>query len=150
MNIGRILVHVPDALDGNPSTWATPCFPFAGHLNGFFAVPAVNSGVWIEFEQGDSDYPIWTGCFFGNASEVPAPALSGTPGLQNVVIQTAGMNMLMLSDTPGPTGGIVLKSKSGAMISISDTGIVIDNGQGASINLSGPSVSINQGALAVT
>jgi uncharacterized protein involved in type VI secretion and phage assembly len=149
MNIGRIMVQVPDVSNVIPSTWATPCFPFAGIQNGFFAVPAIGSGVWVEFEQGNPDYPIWSGCFFGSAAEVPALALATPPGLQGVVIQTVGQNMLMISDTPGPTGGILLKTTAGAMISISDTGIIISNGQGATIMMNGPAVTVNQGALEV-
>ena len=51
---------------------------------------------------------------------------------QNIVIQTTGQNMLMVSDAaPTPiTGGIVLKSTSGAMIVVNDTGIYISDGQG--------------------
>jgi hypothetical protein len=71
------------------------------------------------------------------------------PGLQSVVIQTVGQNTLMISDTPGPTGGILIKSQSGAMISVSDTGIIISNGQGATIMMNGPAVTINEGALEV-
>ncbi len=149
MNIGRIMVQVPDVSNVIPSTWATPCFPFAGIQNGFFAVPAIGSGVWVEFEQGNPDYPIWSGCFFGSAAEVPALALATPPGLQGVVIQTVGQNTLMISDTPGPTGGILLKTTTGAMISISDTGIIISNGQGATIMMNGPAVTVNQGALEV-
>ena len=115
----------------------------------FFAVPAIGSGVWVEFEQGNPDYPIWSGCFFGSAAEVPALALATPPGLQGVVIQTVGQNTLMISDTPGPTGGILLKTTAGAMISISDTGIIISNGQGATIMMNGPAVTVNQGALEV-
>jgi uncharacterized protein involved in type VI secretion and phage assembly len=149
MNIGRLMVMVPDVSNVIPSTWAMPCLPFAGIQNGFFAMPAIGAGVWVEFEQGDSDYPVWTGCFFGSAAETPALALAATPGLQAVVIQTVGQNTLMISDAPGPTGGILLKSQTGAMISISDTGIIISNGQGASILMTGPSVTINEGALEV-
>ncbi len=149
MNIGRIMVQVPDVSNVIPSTWAMPCFPFAGIQNGFFAVPAIGSGVWVEFEQGNPDYPIWSGCFFGSAAEVPALALATPPGLQGVVIQTVGQNTLMISDTPGPTGGILLKTTTGAMISISDTGIIISNGQGATIMMTGPAVMVNQGALEV-
>ena len=122
---------VPDVSNVIPSTWAMPCFPFAGIQNGFFAVPAIGSGVWVEYEQGDPDYPIWTGCFFGTVAETPALALATPPGLQSVVIQTVGQNTLMISDTPGPTGGILLKTTAGALLSISDTGIIISNGQGA-------------------
>jgi hypothetical protein len=55
----------------------------------------------------------------------------------------------MISDTPGPTGGILLKAQSGALISVCDTGIIISNGQGATIVMEGPSVTVNEGALEV-
>ena len=54
----------------------------------------------------------------------------------------------MISDTPGQ--GILLKTVSGAFISISELGITLSNGQGAMVTLSGPTVVINQGALTVT
>src|ERR1035441_7456598 len=101
MQTGRLMVQVPDVSGMIPSTWAMPCFPFAGIQQGFFVVPAIGSGVWVEFEQGNPDYPIWTGCFFGSAAETPALALATPPGLQAVVIQTVGQNMLMISDAPG-------------------------------------------------
>ena len=50
-----------------------PCAPFAGSGVGFFALPPVGANVWVEFEGGDPDYPIWSGCFWG-AGEVPAHA----------------------------------------------------------------------------
>jgi len=149
MNIGRLMVQVPDVSNVIPSTWAMPCFAFAGIQNGLFVVPQIGSGVWVEFEQGDPDYPIWTGCFFGSAAEVPALALATPPGLQGFVVQTVGQNTLMISDTPGPTGGILLKASTGALISISDTGITISNGQGATILMNGPAVTVNEGALEV-
>jgi uncharacterized protein involved in type VI secretion and phage assembly len=149
LNIGRLMVQVPDVSNILPSTWAMPCLPFAGIQHGFFAVPVIGAGVWVEFEQGDPDYPIWTGCYFGTAAETPALALATPPGLQAVVIQTVGQNTLMISDTPGPTGGILLKSSTGAMISVTDTGITISNGQGATILMNGPAVTINEGALEV-
>jgi uncharacterized protein involved in type VI secretion and phage assembly len=150
MQMGRLMVQVPDVSNILPSTWAMPCVPFAGVLSGMYAVPAIGSGVWVEFEQGDPDYPVWVGCYWGSAVEVPALALAAPPALQNVVITTTGQNALMISDVPGPTGGILLMSSSGAMISISDAGITISNGQGATIVMAGPTVTVNEGALEVT
>jgi uncharacterized protein involved in type VI secretion and phage assembly len=149
MQMGRIMVQVPDVSNVLPSTWAMPCVPFTGIQSGFFVVPAIGSGVWIEFEQGDADYPIWTGGFWGSASEVPALALAGVPGLQSIVIQTMSQNTLMISDTPGPTGGILLKTATGALISVNETGITISNGQGATLLMTGPAVTVNEGALEV-
>lgn len=149
LETGRLLVQVPDVSGELPSTWALPCLPFAGPGSGFYAVPPIGSIVWVEFEQGDPDYPVWTGCFWGSSAEVPALALAGVPGVQQVVIQTLTGNMLMVSDTPGPSGGILL-AVGDAVISVSDAGIVIDNGQGATIALTGPAVTVNEGALEVT
>jgi uncharacterized protein involved in type VI secretion and phage assembly len=149
MQLGRIQVQVPDALGLAISSWAMPCLPFAGKQSGVFVVPRVGDGVWVEFEQGDLDYPIWVGGFWGSTAEIPVLAMAGLPVSPSVVLQTGNQNTLMLSDVPGPTGGILLKSASGAMISITELGITISNGQGATITLNGPSVNINQGALTV-
>jgi len=149
MQMGRVQVIVPDAGGILPSTWAMPCVPVAGIQNGVFVIPMIGAGVWVEFEHGDLDFPVWTGGWWGSAAEVPALALASPPGLQNFVVQTTGQNTLMISDTPGPTGGIMLKSTTGAMILINETGITISNGQGATIMMTGPSVVINEGALTV-
>ncbi len=149
MQMGRITVQVPDVAGVIPGTWATPCVPFAGLQSAFFALPPIGASVWVEFEQGNSDFPIWSGCFFGSAAEVPPLALAAPPGVQSIVMQSVGQNTLMISDVPGPTGGLLLKSSSGAMISINDTGITITNGQ-ATILIAGPTVTVNQGALVIT
>jgi hypothetical protein len=151
--IGRIIAQVPDVLGETPSSWAMPCVPAAGIQSGCFIVPPIGSQVWIEFEQGDPDYPIWTGGFWGLVADVPifATAPPAIPPGQNIVLQTSGQNMLMLSDAPPTplTGGIVLKSATGAMIVVNATGIYISNGQGAAITLIGPAVDVNLGALTV-
>lgn len=151
--IGRVLVQVPDVLGELPSSWAMPCVPAAGIQSGCFIVPPIGSQVWVEFEQGDSNYPIWTGGFWGLVADVPifATAPPAIPPGQNIVLQTTGQNMVMVSDAPPSpvTGGIVLKSVSGAMIVVNETGIYISNGQGAMITLVGPTVDINIGALTV-
>ncbi len=151
--IGRVLVQVPDVLGETPSSWAMPCVPAAGIQSGCFIVPPIGSQVWVEFEQGDPDYPIWTGGFWGMVADVPALATAppAIPPGQNIVLQTTGQNMVLVSDAPPSpaTGGIVLKSTSGAMIVVNETGIYISNGQGATITLVGPTVDINLGALTV-
>ena len=147
---GRIQVLVPDVSNVVPSTWATACVPLAGKSMGTYLVPQVGSGVWIEYEQGDADFPIWTGCFWGLAAEVPPLAMAGNPLSPSIVLQTGLQQSIVLSDVPGPTGGIMLKSSTGAMILVNDVGITISNGKGATIVMTGPSVSINNGALMVT
>jgi len=149
---GRLMLMVPDVSSLIPSTWAEPCVPLAGPTGppmGVYMVPPIGAGVWVEFEHGDPNYPIWVGCRWGMASDVPPLAHAGLPVSPNIVMQTAGQNTLVISDLPGPTGGIMLKSATGASIIVNDTGIYIQNGKGASITLVGPAVTINNGALAI-
>ncbi len=146
---GRITAMVPDVLGLIPSSRAMPCFPIAGKQQGTYFVPQVGAGVWIEFENGDADHPIWTGGFWGVAAEVPALALAGNPASPSIVLQSTLQNAVVISDLPGPTGGIMLRSTTGATIIVNDTGIYIQNGKGASLVMTGPTVTINNGALVV-
>lgn len=161
---GRILAIVPDVQGLIPTTWAMPCVPTAGKQQGTYMVPQIGAGVWMEFEQGDPDYPIWVGGFWGAFAEVPASALvpPPVPPGETIVFQTTGQHSLVISDAlpipligpvppPAPvgTGGITLRSPTGAMIVVNDAGIFINNGKGASIELLGNSVLINKPALVI-
>ena len=146
MQIGRLLVQVPDVSNVIPSTWAMPCFPVGGKQMGAWWLPQVGAGVWIEFEQGDPDYPIWTGCWFGSVAEMPSDLLA--PPYKKVLLMTEGGHSIVLDDTPG-IGGITLKTSGGQKIVMNATGIEIDNGMGAKLKMTGPQVSINDGALDV-
>jgi hypothetical protein len=149
--LGRIMAQVPGVpgLEAIPTTWAYPAVPLAGKQRGTYLVPEPGAGVWIEFEQGDPRRPIWTGGFWGSRAEVPAAAASGLPILPSIVLQTSAKTSLVISEVPGPAGGIMIRSGV-ASITINETGIIIQNGQGASLSLTGPSVIVNNGALTVT
>ena len=149
MQIGRLQVMVPDVSNIMLSSWAMPCVPVAGINMGMFTVPLIGAGVWIEFEQGDPDYPVWVGCFWGTSAEVPVLSRTVPPAVPGITLQTPLKNGLVISDVPGPTGGIQLQTATGAMISVTDIGITISNGKGAIITMTGPTVYINAGALTV-
>ncbi|TYB39677.1 baseplate assembly protein [Micromonospora sp. AP08] len=149
---GRLLVEVPDAIGLAPSSWAEACVPLAGPTGppmGTWFVPPVGAGVWVEFERGDLSRPVWSGCRWGSPADPPTLALNGLPVSPSIVMQTAGQNAIAISDVPGPTGGIMLKSATGATLIVNDTGIYIQNGKGASIVMVGPTVTVNAGALTV-
>ncbi len=151
---GRLMLTIPDVLGPIPSSWAEPCVPLAGPTGppmGVYLVPPIGAGVWVEFEHGDPDYPIWSGCRWGTQSDIPPLARAGNPADPNIVIQSLLQHMVMISDMPPTpaTGGIILKSTTGAMIVVNDSGIYISNGKGAMITMIGPTVTINNGALVV-
>jgi hypothetical protein len=160
MQIGRIQAIVPDVLGIIPTSWAMPCLPLAGKQNGTYMIPQIGSGVWVEFEQGNPDYPIWVGCYWGIPAEVPLAGLGGNPAMPSIVLQSALQNALIISDLPPSppppvmppvptTGGVILKSTTGASIVVNDVGVFISSGKGAVISLIGPTVMVNNGALLV-
>ena len=146
---GRIQVQLGDRYGLFPSTWAMPAFPFAGKGNGMVALPQLGSAVWVEFEAGDPDYPIWTGAFWPDAGGFPPLALAAaTPVTPNIHFQTVTGTSVTLSDNPAQQ--VFIKTVTGAMVMIGAAGVTIMNGQGASIAMVGPSVIINNGALTIT
>jgi uncharacterized protein involved in type VI secretion and phage assembly len=149
---GRLMCMVPDVLGLAPSSWCEACAPLAGPTGppmGVYLVPPIGAGVWVEFENGDPDHPIWVGCRWAGPADTPALAKAGLPVSPSIVLQTLAQHAIVISDLPGPTGGIMLKSTTGAMILVNDVGITISNGKGATILMNGPTVTINNGALVI-
>lgn len=160
MQMCRIQAIVPDVLGPIPTSFAMPCVPITGKQMGTFMMPQIGSGVWIEFEQGNPDYPIWTGGYWGLAAEMPLAALAGNPASPSLILQSALQNAVIISDLPPSppppvmppvptTGGIILRSTTGASIVVNDAGIFISNGKGAIISMMGPNILINNGAMMI-
>lgn len=152
---GRLLCIVPDVLSYMPSTWVEPCMPLSGPTGpgmGAFFLPPIGAGVWIEFEQGNPNTPIWVGCQMAASGDVPSSAKSGLPVSPSIVLQTAGQNMIVISDVPGPTGGIKIQAgPSSVSINLTGVSIVAPKVEikAARIELTG-TTDINKGALKVT
>jgi hypothetical protein len=145
LQMGRIQVSVAAVLGDGRLSWAMPCAPYAGPQVGFFAVPPVGANVWVEFEGGDTDYPIWAGCFWG-LGELPVPALA-----QIKFMRTDGIK-LELNDLPG-VGGFTLEVSPPVVptplkLVLDATGIELSNGA-STVKLTPVSVSVNDGALEV-
>jgi hypothetical protein len=97
--LGRLQVAVPSVLGSGRLSWAMPSVPYAGKKTGFYAMPNVGTNIWVEFEGGDPDYPIWTGCFWAKGELPVAPP--GPPSTK--VFKTDSMT-LTFEDTPGKGG----------------------------------------------
>ncbi len=141
--MGRLQVSVPAVLGDGRLSWAMPCVSFAGPGVGLFMIPPVGANVWVEFEGGDPDYPIWSGCFWGQG-EAPV-----TPAIEQMKVLKTDTATITINDLPG-VGGVKIETATGAKIEITVQGIEINNGMGGVIKLTGPQVSVNNGALEVT
>lgn len=156
LSLGRLQVSCPAVLGEGTLSWALPCTPFAGPGVGLFVLPPRGANVWVEFEGGDPDYPIWGGCFWG-AGEVPAsPAMEHikmlkTDGVSITIndMQNAG-GLTMLIESPAVQNPISLKCDTkGVELTIGDAkltmtteDIVTAFGGDASTRLSGTGLEL--------
>lgn len=126
-NRGRITVKVPAVFGDDMRVRARPCLPF-----GHFYIPAVGTRVWVEFEAGDPQYPIWVGTWYPSDS-APSEAQIDPP--ENRVIQTPSGHTIEIMDKDGEEK-ITIKHKENAFINIDSNGsVVISNNKGSHIFL---------------
>ena len=58
---GRVRVECPKVLGSATSAWCEPCFSVAIDSDGDFCLPKKGETIWVEFEEGDWNKPIWSG-----------------------------------------------------------------------------------------
>lgn len=90
---GRVKIKAPDVLGDQESGWATPCMPYAGKNVGSFLIPPTGCSVWLEFEQGDLDCPIWSGCFWGD-NQIPSDQ-NGSDATPDLKILRSGSGLMV-------------------------------------------------------
>ena len=127
------------AMSATDSTWSDGS---AGV--GFYALPEKNACVWIEFEHGDPDYPIWTGGFWGRRDDVPEEAQQQPT--RRVELRTSAGHRVVLDERDG----ITLEASGGQKIVVGANGIEISDGKGGAVKIDGGRVNVNDGALEVT
>ncbi|MEW6519556.1 MAG: phage baseplate assembly protein V [Thermodesulfobacteriota bacterium] len=140
--LGRLKLKVPSIL-GNEivSGWAAPCVPYGGEMNqGMLFIPEVNAGVWVEFEEGDLEFPIWVGTFWSKPdgeSELPKPndadgAEQG--GVQDPptrkIIKTVKGHSVQFEDKDGEEMITIVEAVNSHVITLDASGITIKDGAG--------------------
>lgn len=141
--LGRLRLHIPSVLgmaDDAITDWAWPCVPCGGAANqGFFFIPDEGAKVWVEFEEGCLDSPIWVGTFWSrpdDTTEIPEEAqdMPESEPLRRV-LRTSSGHVLEFCDVDGEES-VVLRHKSGAEVSFDAQGsITIANASGSYVFL---------------
>ena len=163
--LGRLKLRVPSVLGNEVVTgWATPCVPYGGNANqGVLFVPEVGAGVWVEFEEGDLEFPIWVGTFWskpGGESELPKPNNADGTEQGSVqdpptrkIIKTKQGHTIQLEDTDGEEMITIIEATHGHVITMNQDGITMTdgaNGNTITMNASsgfptGPGIDLNSG-----
>lgn len=142
---GRVKVRVP-AVMGEKDLWAMPCTPYAGDALGFFAIPPQGTSVWVEFEGGEINQPIWAGCFWKDGEIDSADAKESV-----FFLKTPGVTLRVDNDS----GEVVIESSAGAKITLSQNGMKLEGTQielsanGGAATLSATGFDAMNGALTV-
>ncbi|QRM54371.1 phage baseplate assembly protein V [Sinorhizobium sp. BG8] len=93
--LGRIKARIPSLLEDFETGWATPCAPYGGTTSGFFSLPPIGAGVWIEFEGGDISRPIFAGCYWGLGEAPMAPPASPADPMTKVWRSELGLTIAL-------------------------------------------------------
>jgi len=140
--LGRLRLKVPSVLGPDVVTgWATPCAPYGGAAGqGFLFVPERDAGVWVEFEEGDLEFPIWVGSYWsrpGDDSQLPKP--QGDDGTEQQAVQdpptrkiikTLKGHTIQFEDTDRAEAVLVREGKHGHLVTMDKDGItIVDKGQ---------------------
>ena len=135
----RIKASVPNVLPGGSATgWCMPCVPYAGPQVGFLMLPEVGSAVWIEFEGGDTSYPIWVGMYW-TSGDLP----SNASGTVKSIITSAG-SIAFDNDQ----SSITLTDAQNNTVVLDSNGVTSTSGSN-SVAIGTSSVSVNNGAMEV-
>src|SRR5262245_38642120 len=136
----RIKARVPAVFDDTVAPWAEPALPFAGDGHGMVMLPKVGDGVWIEFEAGNLQTPIWSGCVFPSG---------GRPDPQGervrVIVTDSGHKIVLDEDS----NEIQLVHPDGATLKMSSSDIVLSLGA-CELKITATEISLNQGMVKVT
>ncbi|MGV6874228.1 phage baseplate assembly protein V [Pseudochelatococcus sp. B33] len=124
---GLIKVRVPSIFGVGGAVWARPCLPY-----GHFYLPPPGTHVWVEFEAGNPEYPIWVGVWYPEGSA--PPETQETPQTERV-IQTPFGHTLHISDKDGEEK-ITLRHGANAFLALADDGsVILSNNKGANLFL---------------
>lgn len=161
LKVGRIKATVSDVFGNEESGWALPCFALAAPGQGLFIVPPQHAWVWIEFEHGNPEKPIWTGCFFPAdpaAATATVAQLLPLVGVEpnKIALKTAEWlitiesSKLVIASLAGPVARTRIQATANDIKLTNEQAPNVPSPPSATIEMSGRSVKINGNALEVT
>lgn len=152
---GRLEVRVPAVFGPSVVVWAEACVPYAGKGVGFFAMPPVDAGVWVEFEGGDTSFPIWSGCYWadGEAPQGGAPDIKcfKTDSITLTLDDTNDEAILENSSNASITmnAEVITAAKTGKH-TVAAGAVTSDSGAKGKVDIQTSGVIVNSGSLGIS
>lgn len=163
-NRGRLRLKIPSVLGEDViSGWALPCLPYGGlEDQGFFFVPETDATVWVEFEGGNLDYPVWVGTFWGKpggASEVPKPADTQRPPTRKMIKTLKGSieiedkdgeEVFIIQYDDGENQNTVTMNKDGILVEDANSNKITLSPDGMQVeDFNANKIKMDQGGIAI-
>ena len=131
---GRLKLRIPSVLADQDSDWALPCLPYGGlNQQGLFVIPDIDAQVWVEFEEGDINRPIWVGTFWQQDSDVPEDASKDEPTTR--LLQTHSGHILQFDDADGEERFRLFHPSEAEMLIEADGTISLTDASGAVLKM---------------
>ena len=152
-SLGRLKLKAPSVLGPEVVTgWAMPCVPYGGMNNqGLLCIPEVDAGVWVEFEEGDLEFPIWVGTFWSApGGESEWPTLNDAEGNEQKntqapptrkIFKTAKGHTIQLEDADGKEMIAIIEATHKHVVILNENGIQITDG------VNGNKIILGQGGI---
>jgi len=133
-NLGRVRAKVHELLgDTDETDWAFPCVPFGGGGAGWLMLPKANDAIWIAFEAGDINRPVWLGFWFNRTDASPEGA-----GSDVRVLRSKAGHRIEFGDADGEehvrlshAAGTVIEMDAAGNVSLVESGGNVKLGSGA-------------------
>lgn len=153
-HLGRLKVKVPSVLgDQVVSGWALPCVPYGGMTGqGLLAVPDVGAGVWVEFEEGDLEFPVWVGTFWSKpAGKTELPRANGPNGAEidvsnpptRRILKTSSGHTIQIEDADGKDMILIYEATNKHTVVLNRDGIKITDGTGNYVKMTSNSFTLH-------
>jgi uncharacterized protein involved in type VI secretion and phage assembly len=143
LGLARLKVQVPAMPGASLESWALPCVPYAGtggdaRVVGLHLIPPLGANVWVEFEGGNLNHPIWAGCFWGDGQPLAPNTLSPDGPSSAKVLQTQASTFILEDRESDPFIKLEIDSPACEQA----VSIILDN-DGVSLTCGNGSVSIH-------
>lgn len=117
-NLGRLQLIIPDLTGDVPyEEWALPIGNFAGKGYGLQMLPMPGDIVWVSFEQGNPEFPLWQHGYFGLEEKPKEELLQERDAY---FIKTPSGHFIVLNDTKNT---ILVQHKDGPSVEITEKAV---------------------------